>query len=289
MQDFLEDLGSNRPSKRRKVGSINNATDSPDQLNHIQDLCHEIERTDSPDTMLESGHCLGYLETPRLFKHVIYKNDRESASESQRIVNLKALLQQTQKMPAAIDPASKFKIARKMAIAILQYHSTSWLKSDWRLEDMAYFGDFQRPTEESLRTLHLTCCFSRNAELQESESTQDNQDSTTVLSLKADEEDVQLQYGINNLTLFSLGVALLEMACHQSLEVMAATNNPIIIARKLASSVRPLGSRYQRIVQQCLQCDFGQGSDLTKSELQNAIYGAIICPLDDMIESLSMA
>lgn len=270
------------------MASINAAAVSLDEISHIQNLCQEIERNDSPDTMLGSGHCLGYLESPRLFKHVIYMNERESASESQGIVNLKALLQQTEKRPVAIDPASKFKIAQKLAIAILQYHSTSWLKNDWRLEDIAYFGDFQRPTEKSLRTLHLTFCFSRNVELQESQTTHVTKDTNTGLSLQGDDEDIQLQYGINNLILFSLGVALLEMACHQSLEVLATTQNPIVVARKLASSIRPLGSRYQRIVQQCLQCDFGQGSDLTKHELQDAIYGAIICPLDDMIKSLSM-
>lgn len=280
-------LGYNRPPKRRKVESTDITTSSPEQMNQIQDLCQEIEKTVCSHEMLKPGQCLGYLESPRLFKHVFYANEREPVRDSQGIVNLKGLLQSTEKMPAAIDPASKFKIAHKMATAVLQYHSTSWLKNDWRLKDIAYFGDFQRPTEESLRTLHLTFCFSQDEEGQETETARFNPDLATGLSLKTQEEAIQLQYGINNPILFSLGVALLEIACHQSLEVMDAAQNPIVVARKLAASVRPLGSRYQRIIQQCLQCDFGQGSDLTKFELQNAIYGAVICPLDEMIKSLS--
>lgn len=102
-------------------------------------------------------------------------------------------------------------------------------------------------------------------------------------------EDTQFHYGINNVVLFSLGIALLELGYQNSLESMAAgTQDPIATARKLAASDHPLGLRYQQIVLQCLQCNFGMGTDLDKIELQSAVYGDVICQLEEMINSLSL-
>jgi hypothetical protein len=101
-------------------------------------------------------------------------------------------------------------------------------------------------------------------------------------------EIAHLQYGINNIMLFSLGIALLEIGYHKPLESMIGSDDPIVAARKLATSDHPLGLRYQRMVQQCLQCNFGRGTELRKPELQSAVYGEVVCQLEDMVRALSL-
>ena len=49
-----------------------------------------------------------------------------------------------------------------------------------------------------------------------------------------------------------------------------------------------LGPRYQRIVQKCLQCNFGFGNDLETTNLQSAVYRGVVSELETMIDSLSI-
>ena len=102
------------------------------------------------------------------------------------------------------------------------------------------------------------------------------------------EEDI---YGINNAPLFSLGVALLEIAHWKSLEdqKIPRDSNIILTARRLASRPSPMGPKYQEILRKCLQCNFGFGTDLNKKELQAAVHGDVVCQLEKMIDSLSIS
>ncbi|KAJ5780276.1 hypothetical protein N7457_005436 [Penicillium paradoxum] len=208
-------------------------------------------------------------------------------SLTQEAINLEYLLQSTNEEPASVDTASKLKIAHKIATTVLQYNSTPWLREDWRLKDLSYFGNTQGLSDESLRTLHLTFCFNQ--------STQDPEfngirwrSAMSPDSTYSSMESISYQYGIINTSLFSLGVALLELAYHQTLEQICGAQDPIVAVRKKAMSGYPLGQKYQKIILQCLQCNFGMGSDLAKPDLQTAIYGDVICSLEEMISSLTL-
>ncbi|KAJ5964877.1 uncharacterized protein N7479_004753 [Penicillium vulpinum] len=303
----LQPVAQPQSSKRRKLQFAGDCTLSQSSpyvsaeafnLRHstkIRNLCQHIEKTAHSSKACGSGECIGYLETPRLFKHIFYSSEQRTFGNStgterrltQKVVNLEYLLRVTNREPALVDTGSKFKIAHKMATAVLQYHSTPWLREDWRLKDLAYFGNLQELSDESLRTLHLTFRFNQSDQDPESTCTRWGSimsSDSTYSSL----ESIYYRYGINNAVLFSLGVALLELAYHQPLELMCGTQDYIAVARKKARSGYPLGRKYQKIVQQCLQCDFGMGSDLTKTELQTAIYGNVICSLEEMMSSLSL-
>ena len=267
-------------------------TSEPSQIKEIQNLCQHIERTVPPKTT-GSGNCIGYLET-QLFKHVFYSNDRASLRRpkeehhSYQVVNLEHLLGNSKRTPASFGTAHKLRVAHSIATAVLQYNSTPWLRNDWRLKDMAYFGELSTLTDEALRTLHLSFCFNQKGKSAESTCTR-WKSSKSEASEFLSTQDLQLQYGINNVTLFSLGIALLELAHQQSLENLCGSQDSIIVAaRKLAASYDPLGLRFQKIIRQCLQCDFGMGSDLEKAELQGAIHQDVICQLEEMIQSLSI-
>lgn len=99
------------------------------------------------------------------------------------------------------------------------------------------------------------------------------------------EEDL---YGVNNMTLFSLGVALLELAHWKSIERLGSPQDPnaILTARRVSARSTPLGPKYKEIVRKCVQCNFGFGTDLNKKELQAAVYGDVVYPLEKMIETL---
>lgn len=254
-----------------------------------------IEKTAHSSETCGSGECIGYLESPQLFKHMFYSSEQRTFGNSigterrltQEVVSLEYLLQATNREPASLDIGSKFKIAHRIATAVLQYHSTPWLRGDWRLKDLAYFGNLQELSDESFRTLHLTFRFNQRDQDPELNCTRWGS-SISPDSTYSSMESIYYQYGISNTVIFSLGVALLELAYHQPLERMCGAQDPIAAARKKATSGYPLGRKYQRIVQQCLQCDFGMGSDLTKMELQTAIYGDVICSLEEMMNSLSL-
>ncbi|KAF3033695.1 hypothetical protein E8E12_004401 [Didymella heteroderae] len=101
----------------------------------------------------------------------------------------------------------------------------------------------------------------------------------------------QVQYGINNTTLFFLGVALLEIAHWKPIEekmIARDLDNEIFAARRLAAGRAPLGPQYQKIAEKCLQCNFGFGTSLSSKSLQTAVYNDVVCELEAMIEKLAI-
>ncbi|KAI4702902.1 hypothetical protein J4E81_001775 [Alternaria sp. BMP 2799] len=174
----------------------------------------------------------------------------------------------------------KITLAQKLAEAVLQYHSTSWLPQAWTLQDVAYFtspshADASNMTN-ALDSLHLSNRFPDHAP----PNTESQQN---MLDLKHN-------FGIRNLTLAKLGVALLDI-CGQSV-IMApgldGTPQPrdIIQARKLLDeqhhSIMTLGPRYLEVVRKCLYCDFSCNDDLHGEALQSAVYTEVVCTLEDM-------
>lgn len=76
-------------------------------------------------------------------------------------------------------------------------------------------------------------------------------------------EDERLFYGINNLALDSLGVALLQIKRWTKLKP-----GDITTVRRMTLRASPLGPCYHDITKRCLHCDFGYGKDLTKPRLK---------------------
>lgn len=168
---------------------------------------------------------------------------------------------------------------------MLQFHSTPWLQPYWRLQDLSFF-----PTDDglatSLSTLHIS------AELSKHHTAQPQLccDDAVMLddhSNPGDEDgvmDAQLACGIRNMTMHSLGVALLQIGQWNVLRP-----DDIVEVRKvadLAGRDSRLGPRYQKITQQCLDCDFGVGKKLDDPQLQAAIYRDVVCELESLVSTL---
>lgn len=150
----------------------------------------------------------------------------------------------------------------------------------WRLQDLAYFQT-DDSLSASLSTLHISTELSHH--------NQNRQRHDFLMEDVGSDEgsrilDAQLECGIRNLTMHSLGVALLQIGQWDSLRP-----DDIVEIRKVANLAERdsrLGPRYQRLTQKCLDCDFGFGKDLAQPELQSAVYRDVVCELEDLISSL---
>lgn len=85
-------------------------------------------------------------------------------------------------------------------------------------------------------------------------------------------KNARLQYGIRNMTLWSLGAILLQIGLWARID----SPDDVVTVRRLSSQRSALGPRYQQLTQRCLGCDFGYGDDL-------------VGELNVMINSLSVA
>lgn len=97
-------------------------------------------------------------------------------------------------------------------------------------------------------------------------------------------ELAKYQYGVRNLTLWSLGTALLEIGRWSRLENL----DDVPSVRRAAVEVLDLGPKYRDLTKKCLECDFGYGDDLAKPRLQQAVYENLVCELTDMVRSLEV-
>ena len=185
-------------------------------LKATKSVCDHLSRgCTSPSTFLDP--CLGYLEhrgSALSSRLIFYDASRNTILENQgskrdRKANKVVVLLQS------LRTVHQLTLAYKLAVATLQYHSTSWLGPDWSLEDISYF---QNPTqhtteaiEDQLRSLHLSTQFPATAP------------SVTTLAMQ-DQQDLKFVYGIRNLPLAKLGIALLEIGCQSKISDL--TTNP---------------------------------------------------------------
>ncbi|KAI4592497.1 hypothetical protein KJ359_011079 [Pestalotiopsis sp. 9143b] len=157
---------------------------------------------------------------------------------------------------------------------------TPWWRSYWSLENVYYFpsNNDDANLAKSLQTLHLS------AEIDSRQAMRDESWMSGRLSPAEPQDagEAQLLYGIRNLALYSLGVALLQIDRWSTMNA-----DDVVAIRRLARQTSRLGPRFQEVVQKCVDCDFGQGDDLEKPMLRNAVYGSVICEIEDLIRRIS--
>jgi hypothetical protein len=99
-------------------------------------------------------------------------------------------------------------------------------------------------------------------------------------------------YGIRNLPLAKLGIALLEIGCQTKIGSLASSPMPhdVICARRVLldppPAIKYLGERYLKIARKCIECDFSYGDDLTDENVQSAVYTEVVCGLESMLQDL---
>lgn len=275
-------------------------------LRQAQSICCHLKRAVASSDQKCSNACLGYLETPDLFKLMFYD---AGARANARYRTQSMPNKETVPLIEAVhilSPLDRMRLAHKLVTAVLQYHSTPWLMQDWHLKDLSFFGQQQGlyllrqdlslfsdrqqgldSLRQDLRTLHLSVQFPKSSRA----PTQDIEgiESNALTPFLSTMQDIQLHYGISNMTLASLGIALLELGYQKQVQGLRAprdTHEVITARRLLAGAHTSLGAKYHDIARKCIQCDFAFGADLSKPELQSAVYSDVLRPLEGMIEGL---
>jgi hypothetical protein len=218
---------------------------------------------------------------------------------SRQSVSLEEVLHATPK--ATLDLCYQYELALKLTKAVLQFHSTPWLVEGWQIQDLAFFDHKGKHSEVDLTTLHLTSQLSdRKPNAPSSITAMEGVQSTSMTTLFPF-QDLALDRGVHNLTLFHLGVALLQIGCWKTVEELRPQyvhhdtyQQPdpydISTVRRVSGAglLLPLGPKYERMVQKCLDCNFGSGKDLKEEALQSAITSQVVSELEAMIEVLKL-
>jgi hypothetical protein len=215
------------------------------------------------------------LENTSECKQLVYPT---TSSESRKATSLAQLITSTNTpgLAGGILLHERVCLAKTLAIAVLQYHATPWLQLSWRSTDVLFYGegDMQMQKNPNLSTPYV------NASIR-GECAQIASQPQSAMA--------------RNPILFSLGVAFIEIAHAASLESLElpsdADNGQLhrefFTARRLAKSKRTvMGSTYNDIVEQLVECVFPCGDDLTNPELQAAFYENVICPLNELEQEL---
>jgi hypothetical protein len=176
--------------------------------------------------------------------------------------------------------ADQLEIARLLVAAVLKFHATPWLNDYFSLRDIRFFT-ISEDMFESLQTLHLGTDLvytgnDRNTDLNILNNDTDD--------LAQQHEAARLQHGIRNLTLWSLGVVLLQIGSWST----TPAPDDVLAVRRAALRSSDMGPQYQELAKQCLDCDFGHGDDLSNPRLQLAVYENITEKLSAMADSVCL-
>ncbi|KAJ5059406.1 hypothetical protein J3E74DRAFT_465959 [Bipolaris maydis] len=248
-------------------------------LKTTESVCCHVTRMHSSASACQDG-CVGFLEVAKsqpVMRFMFYDasklatHDISSFARRKGAMPIKSLVQRFRML-------QQLTLAHKLAEAVLQYHSTSWLPQAWTLQDVAYFTDPSHADvndiSDALDSLHLSNRFPDDTSL----TTDPNHDAL----------DLKHTFGIRNLTLAKLGVALLEICAQGDITGPQLNGTPwdIIAARKMLDekhhSIQTLGPKYLEVVRKCIHCDFSCDDDLHGDALQSAVYTEVVCALQDM-------
>ena len=246
-----------------------------------KDFCDLIKRRLRQPS--QKSMCVAVLENTDRSKNFVYSPANVTCSTRRRAVSLEQLLTKmnAQGVSRKISLYERLRLAKTLAVAALQYHSTPWLRTCWRSEDVYFFGDEVVASQEPhvLTPPHL------NVRVRGPDGQLSRSSSFPPHTLA------------RNPLLFSLGVILLEIAYSSTLESFQRPNDlnngrrdlytEFFVARRLASSGHSdLGGSYHKIVERLVECDFGCGNDLSDLQLQMALYNDVICPLERLEQKL---
>lgn len=244
-----------------------------------RDFCDYLLRW-SRQSSKENYSSIGILETTDCCQYFVYPPASPVQTRKKQPTSLNQLLSSVSKkgLGLRIPQYEKLRLAKSLAMAVLQYHATPWLKLSWRSEDIFFFDcdELSMPQGKLfLKEPHVNVKV-RGLDGQFPES-------TTLAARNL----------VRNPLLFGLGIVLIEIANSSTLQGLQQSSDlddgqenqytEYHVAKRLASSLgREMGASYGKIVQKLLYCDFGCGDDLNDPELQARLHKDVVCELDEL-------
>lgn len=282
----LQKMGAARRGVRFSLPSVNIATSSratprpgpqPD-LYTIGKLCRYFRQLNDQN----SGEpCIGFLKKSETFKHFVYHKLAPTPRSGQLpATSLKKLLHVASQSQREEDWIEKLKLAKLLSLVVLRFHSTPWLSDSWSSSDVGFYlddialqpgGELQNPFINARLSTRASSHLTRHP-------------GSSASSLATNE------------ALFNLGIILIELGYDTPFEMLskqysdtgASANSSVtdfIAARRLGGSVhRQLNLTYGRLVEKCLNCNFGVATKLDDAELQRAVVVHVVKELDVCLE-----
>ncbi|KAI1477870.1 hypothetical protein F4774DRAFT_185633 [Daldinia eschscholtzii] len=188
-----------------------------------------------------------------------------------------------------ITDKNRIKLGLTLVKSMLKHHSTAWWPQESVLKYVYAFCDGTGELSSSLDTLHLS------AQLETIRSTvdpatrsciiQDESLAPNFLPLKRVEEAMQM-YGIRNLTLYNLGVDLLQIGLWEHV----AWEGEVEEIRSKVARLSHLGKKYRDAAKRLIDCDFGLASEqLEDTRLREAIFSSIVSDLEELLHQLTIS
>ncbi|KAK5629217.1 hypothetical protein RRF57_004932 [Xylaria bambusicola] len=229
------------------------SSQEPIDLRKSQNICGALLGLAESTTKLE-----GFLDTPDSIRHALTVRSAVYGAVS----------------GCGLGVTQQLRLVLQLVKGHLQLHWTPWWRQYWSLSDLSYFTDSSTIGKEDLsdclKSLHIGTRLDFEAL---------NFD-TSAFCLDPEVETALLTHGIRNLSLYCLGIALLQIGRWDPLVNVV---DDVVAVRKLAARNGRLGPRYQALTQKCIECDFGEGSDLGNPQLQGTIYESVVCELESLI------
>ena len=248
------------------------------------DLCLHLQQhhQNSPS---DTSTCIGVLQRTQTFNHILYRRpalDTPATSTSLETV-LSNLAEN--KPTSGLSCLERVRLARSLATAVLEFHSTPWLPETWRSRNVHFYGINDPSIEKPgfLNTPLLNATFSQSHQL-------------AVDNCPPPQETCEnaLLSPIRNNILFGLGVMMLELGFETTMTTLRQSQDlkegqehaftDYLTARRCKKLIAtPLGASYGRITQKCLDCEFGVGEyDLGEPALQAAFFKDVVQELSDL-------
>ncbi|KAG8527362.1 uncharacterized protein KY384_007514 [Bacidia gigantensis] len=258
-----------RESAARDLGSVN------DLCTHIVEVTKPIEN---------ANKCIGFLPGQGTDRYLVYKRANLQFTQG-GASNLSKLIASHRRQQIFPKP-DKWRVAGALCLAVLLYHSTPWLQTQFQSDDILFFGPSNHSQLGSLKYPHLHAFRRKSKAAHQSQLAKDGY--------------------VKNQMLHCLGVILLELEFEDTLESLVAESSldstasetslpppPTLMHHLLFLKRRAgtqLGTLYGRIVRMCLDCDFGLGLDeysLDDPRVQKVFYSQVIRPFQERMPEYS--
>lgn len=249
----------------------------PLDLCSVQNICFHLQKclqtTSAPSP-------IGYLQRTKTFQCLVYP-PRTTTLCTSPAISLNDIIRAAQTSGGIWIP-EKLRLAKLLALAVLQFHSTPWLDGRWRSQNVLFF-DPKKPTQDSFGSPYLAARFAKPLE--------------TTARKVLDRGDPRLEpLPAPNAILFRLGVILLEIGLETPFSDLQEPKEreqgfftEYLAALRLGRSSTvssKMGSRYGKLVNRCLFCDFGLGGnyELDMVDLQSMFFQYVVMELDECFD-----
>ena len=268
------------------------AITGPANLREVQKVCLYLQQVNGSGS--ETKLLLGYLECPKFFRHEIYRSSPPerglAVSRSANFTSLRNALGTSNGRSMGIY--SRLRLAHKLSVAVLYYSFTAWLTQNWDISDFSILGSYVDGT--SLGTLHLNAKIGgklSQAPRPMSELGKSKPQGKQAVEPPA-KPSAEFLFGIKNMILYNLAVALLEIALAAPLSSFRQDSDQHLVhtARRLVLEEVDIdfGPSYLNIIRKCLECEFESkcGNDLAATDLRCVFYNEVVSVLEGIIERL---